>query len=139
MLIDPSSSPAAVPSIYRGGYGSGTRSTVKGWYSNWIGDAVCASGATTGELCGTVYDDGESVYFGGAWVNVIQVSVPAGSIVAGQGDSGAPVFKKVSGRVQATDCGTGNPDMDTFHCSRHANYEPVGSILSAWGASLEVG
>ncbi|GGT26032.1 hypothetical protein GCM10014713_18860 [Streptomyces purpureus] len=34
-------------------------------------------------------------------VGVIQVAAPAGQIMGGQGDSGGPMFKKVTGGVQA--------------------------------------
>lgn len=54
MLIDPTVSPATSALIYRGSYTSSTYSTVKNWYSNWPNDAVCSSGSSTGELCGSV-------------------------------------------------------------------------------------
>lgn len=153
LLIDPKASPATTPKIYRGGYASSTLSTVKNWYSNWPGDPVCSSGASTGEHCGTVYDDNQNIYFNGAWVNVIQVKAPSGSIMGGQGDSGASMFKKITGGVQArgvllgpdadyaetTKCGTVNPDVGSIRCSRFINYVPISTILNKWGASLEVG
>ncbi|WP_019885812.1 hypothetical protein [Streptomyces purpureus] len=102
MLIDPSNSPATTPRIFRGSHSSTSTSLVKGWYSNWPGDPVCSSGASTGEHCGTVYDDSD-VYVdeNGVRVGVIQVAAPAGQIMGGQGDSGGPMFKKVTGGVQA--------------------------------------
>jgi len=153
LLIDPIASPATTPKIYRGSYNSSTKSTVKNWYSNWPGDPVCSSGASTGEHCGTVYDDNQDIYFNGFWVNVIQVNAPSGSIMGGEGDSGASMFKKVSGGVQArgvllgpdsdhnetTNCGTVNPDVGSIECSRWINYVPISTILNRWGATLEVG
>ncbi|GGT26026.1 hypothetical protein GCM10014713_18850 [Streptomyces purpureus] len=59
MLIDPSNSPATTPRIFRGSHSSTSTSLVKGSYSNWPGDPVCSSGASTGEHCGTVYDDSD--------------------------------------------------------------------------------
>lgn len=153
LLIDPAASPATIARIYRGAYNSSSYSTVKNWYSNWPGDPVCTSGASTGEHCGNVYDDSENIYFNGVWVNVIQVSAPAGSIMGGQGDSGGAMFKKLSNGVQARGillgpdvafaqtrvCGTVNPDAGAIWCSRYINYVPISTILNTWGASLEVG
>lgn len=153
LLIDPVASPATTPRIYRGAYNSNSYSTVKNYASNWPGDPVCTSGASTGEHCGTVYDDSENVNVNGVWVNVIQVSAPAGGIMAGEGDSGGAVFRKLSNGVQArgivlgpdlaypqtTACGTVNPDIDGIRCSRYLNYVPISTILNSWGATLEVG
>ena len=151
LLIDPSASPATTPRIYRGGYASSTYSTVKNWYSNWVGDPVCSSGASTGEHCGTVYDDNDTAIVDGVHVNVIQVS--AGTIMGGQGDSGGAMFKKLSNGVQArgillgrdpdygdtASCGTVNPDAAPIRCSRYINYVPISTILNTWGVTLEVG
>ncbi|MFI8422276.1 hypothetical protein [Streptomyces sp. NPDC085479] len=154
LLIDPASSPATAPRIYRGGYAATSTSLVKSWASNWPGDPVCSSGASTGEHCGTVYDDGDVVSINGASVGVIQVSAPAGSIMGGQGDSGGPMFKKVTGGVQARgillgpdntagsqtySCGTTDPRVGTISCSRWINYVPISTILNTWGVSLETG
>lgn len=153
LLIDPAASPATIARIFRGAYNSNTYSTVKNWASNWPGDPVCSSGASTGEHCGTVYDDSQNVNYGGVWVNVIQVSAPSGAIMAGEGDSGGAMFKKLSNGVQArgivlgpdtdyaqtTVCGTVNPDVGGIKCSRYLNYVPISTILNAWGATLEVG
>ncbi|MFB7513833.1 S1 family peptidase [Streptomyces sp. NPDC056144] len=155
MLIDPSDSPATTPSVFRGGYASTTTSLVKGWASNWPGDPVCSSGATTGEHCGTVYDDSD-VYVNehGVRIGVIQVAAPAGQIMGGHGDSGGPMFKTVTGGVQARGilisadinagpmtnaCGTVNPDAYNVGCSRWINYVPISTVLNTWGVSLEVG
>ncbi|MEU3402215.1 hypothetical protein [Streptomyces filamentosus] len=154
LLIDPSSSPATAPNVFRGGYAATSTSLVKNWASNWPGDPVCSSGASTGEHCGTVYDDGDVVSLNGASVGVIQVSAPAGSIMGGQGDSGAPMFKKVTGGVQARgillgpdlaaggetySCGTTDPNVGSIRCSRWINYVPISTILNVWGVSLETG
>ncbi|MFJ6519287.1 hypothetical protein ACIQJ4_13715 [Streptomyces filamentosus] len=155
MLIDPSDSPATTPRVFRGGYASTTTSLVKGWYSNWPGDPVCSSGASTGEHCGTVYDDSDVYVNGnGVKIGVIQVAAPAGQIMGGQGDSGGPMFKTVSGGVQARgilisadttagsmtqSCGSVAPDASGIWCSRWVNYVPISTILNTWGVSLEVG
>lgn len=152
MLIDPTDSPATKALMYRNGYASTTTSTVKNWYSNWPGDPVCSSGGSTGEHCGTVYDDNGTVNFQGHTIGVIRVSAPAGSIIGGAGDSGGPMFKKVTGGVQArgillgpdtnyaqtTSCGTVNPDVGLIQCSRYINYVPISTILDHWSASLQV-
>lgn len=153
LLIDPSASPATTPKVYTGGYSSSTTATVKSWYSNWPGDAVCAAGAARGTHCGTVYDDSDYANVGGVSVNVIQVSAPSGSIMAGHGDSGGPVYKSVSGGVQARgivlgpdeaysetySCGSVAPWAAGTSCSRYLNYVPISTILNTWGVSLEVG
>ncbi|MFI8102792.1 hypothetical protein [Streptomyces sp. NPDC086023] len=155
MLIDPSDSPATTPRVFRGGHSSTSTSLVKGWYSNWPGDPVCSSGASTGEHCGTVYDDSDVYVNGdGVRIGVIQVAAPAGQIMGGQGDSGGPMFKTVSGGVQARgilisadttagsmtySCGSVAPDASGILCSRWVNYVPISTILNTWGVSLEVG
>ncbi|MER5932092.1 hypothetical protein [Streptomyces sp. NPDC002054] len=155
MLIDPSTSPATTPRIFRGSHSSTSTSLVKSWYSNWPGDPVCSSGASTGEHCGTVYDDSD-VYVdeNGVRVGVVQVAAPAGKIMGGQGDSGGPMFKTVSGGVQArgilisaditagpmtSSCGSVAPDASGIKCSRWVNYVPISTILNTWGVSLETG
>ncbi|NKE62807.1 hypothetical protein FXN61_41235 [Lentzea sp. PSKA42] len=152
LMIDPSASPATTPKIYRGAWSSNTTSTVKNWASNWPGDPVCNSSSSTGEHCGEVYDDSQNISFGGVTVNVIQVKATSG-IMGGQGDSGGPMFKKLSNGVQArgillgpdtdyaqtTSCGTTAPDAQGIYCSRYINYVPISTILNAWGVSLEVG
>ncbi|MFF1511624.1 hypothetical protein [Streptomyces sp. NPDC058326] len=156
MLIDPSDSPATTPKIFRGSHTTTSTSLVKSWYSNWPGDPVCSSGASTGEHCGTVYDDSD-VYvddYTGARIGVIQVAAPSGQIMGGQGDSGGPMFKKVTGGVQARgilisaditagsmtqSCGSVAPDANGIWCSRWVNYVPISTILNTWGVSLETG
>ncbi|MDX8029273.1 hypothetical protein SK803_03585 [Lentzea sp. BCCO 10_0856] len=152
LMIDPSASPATTAKIYRGAWNSNTTSTVKNYASNWPGDPVCNSSSSTGEHCGEVYDDSQNISFGGVTVNVIQVKATSG-IMGGQGDSGGPMFKKLSNGVQArgillgpdtdyaqtTSCGTTAPDAQGIYCSRYINYVPISTILNAWGVSLEVG
>jgi hypothetical protein len=152
LMIDPSASPATTPKIYRGAWNSNTTSTVKNYASNWPGDPVCNSSSSTGEHCGEVYDDSQNISFGGVTVNVIQVKATSG-IMGGQGDSGGPMFKKLSNGVQArgillgpdtdyaqtTSCGTTDPGVGQIYCSRYINYVPISTILNAWGVSLEVG
>ena len=153
LLIDPSASPATTPKVYTGSYSSSTTATVKSWYSNWPGDPVCASGAARGTHCGSVYDDNDTYYIGGTYVGVIQASAPSGSIMAGHGDSGGPVYKTVTGGVQARgivlgpdpdysetySCGSVAPWAAGTSCSRYLNYVPISTILNSWGVSLEVG
>ncbi|MGW6928894.1 hypothetical protein ACWGE0_02445 [Lentzea sp. NPDC054927] len=152
LMIDPSASPATTAKVYRGAWNSNSTSTVKNYASNWPGDPVCNSSSSTGEHCGEVYDDSQNISFGGVTVNVIQVKATSG-IMGGQGDSGGPMFKKLSNGVQArgillgpdtdyaqtTSCGTTAPDAQGIYCSRYINYVPISTILNAWGVSLEVG
>jgi len=80
-------------------------------------------------------------------VNVIQVK-GTGSYMGGAGDSGGPMFKKLSNGVQARGILLG-PDPDypesyscpgvASRCSRYINYVPISTILNTWGVSLETG
>lgn len=150
LLIDPTASPATKARIYRGGYNSSTKSDVKGWDSNWPGDPVCLSAATSGEHCGTVYDDNDTVLEDGVYVPVIQASAASG-LIAGEGDSGGPVFRTVSAGVRArgilwgpdplkatTYCTGGDPAIPApWRCSQYMSYVPISVILNNWTASLE--
>ena len=153
LLIDPSASPATQQYMYRGAYNSSSFATVKNWAANFPGDPVCTSGASTGEHCGSVYDDDDTVSIAGYTVGVIQVSRSTAPM-GGQGDSGGAMFRTVSGGVQArgslvgpdlkagsetTSCGTVDPDVAPITCSRWINYVPISTILNTWGVTLEVG
>ncbi|CAB4942624.1 MAG: hypothetical protein F2842_04870 [Actinobacteria bacterium] len=156
LLVDPSSSPATTPVVYYGAYNTSSTKTVKSWASNWPGDPVCSGGASLGTRCGTVYDDNDHVYINGYIVPVIQAAASSGAI-AGQGDSGGPVTKLVTGGVQArgivlgndpnyvdftgSACGSVNPDAvaSDFICSQHFSFVPISLILNSWGVSLETG
>lgn len=141
MLIDPTASPATSAQIYRGGWTSGTLSTVKNWATNWVGDPVCSSGAFYGERCGTVYNDNATNLLDGAYVPVIRVASPAGTFMGGEGDSGGPMFKTVTGGVQARGIlvGPGDDHPECAETCRYIDYVPISTILNTWGASLEVG
>lgn len=148
MSIDPSASPATTPTIYIGVWNSSATATVKNWATNWTGDYVCAGGATTGTHCGTITDDSVT-YSGhtGSWY--VRARASSGAFIGG-GDSGGPVYRSVSGGVQArgiinagytatlTTCGAHNPDVDP-PCYRDMLYTPISVVLNSWGYSLEVG
>lgn len=71
----------------------------------------------------------------------------------GQGDSGGPMFKIVTGGVQARgillgpdpdyaetySCGATDPEVGRIRCSRYIDYVPISTILNTWGVALEVG
>jgi hypothetical protein len=146
MSIDPSASPATTPKIYTGAWNSSTTATVKNWAANWTGDSVCAGGATTGTHCGTIIDDATTYPgYSGAWYVLARASSGA---LAGQGDSGGPFYRTVSGGVQARGivnsgyvqvaCGSHNPDGNP-NCYRDVLYTPISVVLNSWGYSLEVG
>ncbi|WP_345529368.1 S1 family peptidase [Nocardioides endophyticus] len=151
LLIDPAASPATTSQVFDGGYNTNSKLTVKNYASNWVGDPVCGSGATSGTLCGTVYDDSVNINAFGSTVNVIYARAPAGGLLGATGDSGAPFYKYVAGGVQArgielgpvqtepsSNC-SGNPDIGVVSCSRFISYVPMSTILNRWGATLEVG
>lgn len=148
MSIDPSASPATTPRVYVGAWNSSTTKTVKNWGSNWVGNTVCAGGATTGSRCGKVIDDAiKYPGLSGDWY--VRARATSGAM-AGGGDSGGPVYANVSGGVQArgvilggfnataTSCGSKNPDVTTT-CFRDIAYAPISVVLNSWGYSLEVG
>lgn len=85
---------------------------------------------------------------------MIQVAAPAGSIMGGQGASGGPMFRTVTGGVQArgslpgadletgaltASCGVTDPEVGVIYCARWLNYVPISTILNTWGVALETG
>jgi hypothetical protein len=154
-LIDPSASPATIARIYTGNWSSSNYQTVKNWYSNWVGDSVCLSGATSGQRCGRVTNDSVTWVHGDYNINTILVTGTSGAILAASGDSGGPAYSQLSNGVQArgiisavysgsphyTDCSDFalNPDIALPICSRYVLYVPISTLLNAWNLSLEVG
>ncbi|MGW6461105.1 hypothetical protein ACWF94_35135 [Streptomyces sp. NPDC055078] len=146
--INPSASPSTTPLVYTGAWNSSTTATVKSWATNWTGQTVCSSGATTGTHCGTITNDALS-YPGltGSWYVEARGT---GAYMAGGGDSGGALYATVTGGVQArgtliggwtaseTFCGAHNPDVTTT-CFRDIVYVPISVVLSTWGYTLEVG
>jgi hypothetical protein len=149
--IDPRQSPATAEKIYTGHWASTSRSTVKNWASNNNGDYVCSGGATTGTHCGTIIDDsvGWPGLSGGWYVK----ARGNGSYMAGQGDSGGPIYRGVTGGAQARGTLIGgygyseaycsssaiNPDATGARCFRDIVYLPISVALNSWGYSLDVG
>lgn len=147
--IDPTASPATTPTIFTGAWNSKTTATVKNWASNWTGDNVCAGGAATGSHCGSIVDDSVTYPgYSGSWY--VRARATTGAM-AGGSDSGGPVYRTVSGGVQArgvilggydstaTTCGAHNPDVITAICFRDIVYSPISVVLNTWSYSLEVG
>jgi hypothetical protein len=141
--------------MYTGNWSSSSYQTVKNWSSNWVGDSVCLSGATSGQRCGTVTNDSVTWVFGGHNINTILVAGTKGTVLAASGDSGGPAYSQLSNGVQArgiistvysgstyyTDCSTFslNPDIMSPTCSRYILYVPISTLLNSWNLSLEVG
>lgn len=154
-IIDPIDSPATTPKIYNGSWSSGANATVKSWHSNWVGDTVCLSGATSGNRCGLVIDDSFPYVYNGYSIDTILVEGPAGGIMASSGDSGGPAYGPIGSGVDARgiidaispsygyhhNCSSFsiNPDVSSPICSRYVLYIPISTVLNAWGVSLEVG
>ncbi len=93
--------------IYSGAAHTGTSTAVNSKASRWsqVGDAVCVNGVTTGGWCGMV-----TIASGNAWYLVNGINVWARHVVQAEalgptcpthGDSGAPVYRTVSGGVAA--------------------------------------
>ncbi|MEV6110407.1 hypothetical protein AB0M28_37760 [Streptomyces sp. NPDC051940] len=145
--IDPSASPATSARIYVGAWDSSSSASVKSWASNNTGDAVCSGGASTGTHCGSITDDAVTLSgLNGGWYVRARGS---GAYMAGGGDSGGPIYRTVSGGVQArgtliagytasaTSCGAHNPDSNPT-CYDDIVYLPISVALNSWGYSLEV-
>jgi len=154
-LIDPDASPATTPRIFYGSWASNTTLWVQSWATNWVGDSVCLSGATSGNRCGTVTDDSVTWVYGGYNINTILVSGSSTTILAASGDSGGPAYHLLStGKAQArgiisslnpasayhTKCDAYglNPDSSNPKCSNQVLYVPISTLLSAWNVALEV-
>ncbi len=155
-LIDPSASPATIGRIYVGSWSSNSSIAVQSWASNWVGDTVCLSGATSGNRCGVITDDSVTWNYNGYAINTILVHGSTNNVLAGSGDSGGPAYHLLStGKAQArgiissvywgssyhTSCGTYglDPTISIEYCSNDIVYVPISTLLSAWGVSLEVG
>lgn len=155
-LIDPSASPATTGRIYVGSWSSNSSIAVQSWASNWVGDTVCLSGATSGNRCGVISDDSVTWNYNGYAINTILVHGSTNNVLAGNGDSGGPAYHLLStGKAQArgiissvywgssyhTSCGTYglDPNISIDYCSNDIVYVPISTLLSAWGVSLEVG
>jgi hypothetical protein len=146
-LIDPSASPATTARVYTGAWNSSTTAVVKSWARNFIGQSVCASGATSGQHCGTITDDTTSLPWTSGNFFIEAKAAGSAPLIAG-GDSGGPVFASVTGGVQArgvilagsvpVTCGATNPDVDP-PCYNYAIYAPISVVLDTWGVQLEVG
>lgn len=144
-LIDPSSSPATTGRVYTGGYSSNTTAAVKGWARNYVGQTVCASGASSGQRCGKVTDDTTSLPWTEGNFYIEAKASGSAHYIAG-GDSGGPVFATVTGGVQArgvilagstvVGCTGLNPDVNP-RCYNYMVYAPISVVLDTWGVSLE--
>lgn len=154
-LIDPSTSPATSAKMYTGNWSSSSYQTVKNWSSNWVGDSVCLSGATSGQRCGSVTNDSVTWVYGSYNINTILVAGTKGTVLAASGDSGGPAYLQLSNGVQArgiistiysgspdsADCSKFalNTDVVSPVCSRYILYVPISTLLNSWNVSLEVG
>lgn len=78
--------------------------TITSRFSN-IGDAACVNGVTTGEWCGAVTGTGINVLYLvngiNTWARNVVRAESGGNPCPTHGDSGAPVYRKVTGGVAA--------------------------------------
>jgi hypothetical protein len=104
---DPPQLPRLGGEIYSGDAHTSTSSAMKSMASRWSsnGDTACVNGVVTGEWCGAVTITG-----GNAWYLVNGINVWARHVVQAEalgphcpthGDSGAPVYRKVTDGVAA--------------------------------------
>lgn len=149
LSIDPTSSPATTAKIHIGAWNGSVTTTVKNWAGNNIGDSVCQSGATLGTRCGTITDDSVKVSgLSGGWY----VRARAASGYAAAGDSGGPIYRTITGGVQARGILVGgaggtevscpanhDPALGGLPCYRDIVYTPISVTLNTWNFSLEVG
>ncbi|MFI1177489.1 trypsin-like serine protease [Streptomyces melanogenes] len=124
--------------VFSGGPESSKSLTVRGQSTPAKGDTVCASGATTGEVCNVALKNTVpkcvKMYEGDKPVDrcgLIEAYRP-GKTVVDDGDSGGPVYqKKDAYTVNAVGIiiGGGN-DGQTLY------YEPIAAVLQSYGVTL---
>lgn len=132
---------------------------VSGWEQDYQGDTnVCIDGAFEGEVCGvTVLNVGLNLYnvydeLRNSYYNVFGTTEGSetGTVLAGQGDSGGPVYKHhssgtlgVRGMIEAaltpldgsTACPSGTIDAAKRICSDHVAWVQMGHIDYKWGVN----
>jgi hypothetical protein len=106
---------------------------------------VCASGASSGQRCGTITDDTTSLPWTEGNFYIEAKASGSAHYIAG-GDSGGPVFATVTGGVQArgvilagstvVGCTGLNPDVSP-RCYNYMVYAPISVVLDTWGVRLE--
>lgn len=101
------SSYSSAASIYSGAPHTSTSSAVKSMASRWsqVGDAACVNGVVTGEWCGMVTATGGNAWYIvngiNVWARHVNQAEAVGNTCPTHGDSGAPVYRTVSGGVAA--------------------------------------
>ncbi len=106
------------PYAYTGGPHTSTASAVDGTASRWsqVGDAACVNGHVTGEWCGMVTATGANIryIFDGinVWARHVNIALAAGNTCPTKGDSGAPVYRRVSSsRIAAVGIDSGSAPL----------------------------
>lgn len=148
--------------VYTGGSIQGeapqSSRSVVGASSNRAGDLVCTSGSYSGEICNTlVVRTGETVSFDGFAVvrDLVRAQSQVNQAVAGNGDSGGPVFSLSGANAVARGTITGIPlgndlrpckgvpggaadDPNARHCSWQLWYPDIITQFSSLGVHIMV-
>lgn len=95
-----------------------------------VGDAACVNGHVTGEWCGMVTQTGANIryVFDGitVWARHVNIAVALGPTCPTEGDSGAPVYRKLSSsRIAAVGIWSGRAAL-VFECQAY--------FTDIWGA-----
>jgi hypothetical protein len=148
-LIQSSEDYASFAGPWNSTYGLGLAGVIQ----NHVGDKVCTSGAFEGNVCGdlTVRSVSQTYTFDGNLTkNVTYATSASGTQVAGEGDSGGPVYNfvtnstglqlqargvmdAISGGSSCNNEPTGELDRS---CAPNIYYIGLNSLLNDWGATL---
>ncbi|MGL4178146.1 MAG: S1 family peptidase [Dermatophilaceae bacterium] len=155
--VQPSRDPRVAPYIYEGGVLDQPQyySPVVGDGPNFVGEYVCTSGAFSGTMCGGRVDavdvSIDNGPFGGgrSHPDVVAVSQIDGYPLAGDGDSGGPVYSYqhggspdaiiargivVAGDARSTVPCRGVPTSAGRSCSSVVYYTDIRDVVSWWDA-----
>lgn len=158
LLIDPAASPGTIGKIFGGPFNAGTGADryeffVGGFSIPQEGDAVCFSGANSGEHCANkTIQETSGTFFCPQTTVVCQGfrSGGGGTVTGVGGDSGGPVYSNragtqrkwargiISAEVPGTEVACPNTRTGTSRCYSQVWSIGIHSLLDRWNARLEV-
>lgn len=157
VLIDPDASPATIGKVFGGPWNAGTSHAQYQFYLNGGANPaenqdICTSGAVSGQHCNVRADNTGKTFdcalqLGGSCVGFEARNNDTTGVAAAGGDSGGPVYEKLSnGRVGARGiisnttaspitCGS---TSEPTSCYRWTNAVNISWVLNHWNAVIEV-
>lgn len=145
-ILDTSFHGGSSGSVWTGSPTSTTRKTVSGSATNPDGDAICNSGAYSGEVCGaTIRNNNLCLKIDGVYRCHIVHAVSSSHAIANEtGDSGGPVFRFIHSRLYAVGIVSASSGADERSCRYNRNqlcfwdifYSSIGAVLSEYDAHL---